>query len=80
MLIYTDTWVPYEYINKQDCLEHIISRTHNLKKSIRLIEKNNEHLIIRCPLSGDYLEVVGSEEELNWVDEQLTRRGWYRTN
>lgn len=80
MTIFTDTYVPYEFDNKYDCLKHIESRCHGLKKSLRFVEKDNEHLTVRCPLSGDYLDVVGTAEELEWLNVELRTRKWYRTN
>ena len=41
---------------------------------------DSEHLTVRCPLSGDYLDILGSQEELNWLHAQLTIREWYRIN
>ena len=80
MTIFTGTYIPYEFDDKHDVLKHIESRCHGLKKSLRLIEKDTEHLTVRCPVSGDYMEIVGDVEELQWLDEELHRRGWYRTN
>ena len=80
MTIINDTYIPYEYDNKYDCLKHVESRCHNLKKSLRFIEKDNEHLTVRCPLSGDYLEILGTEAEINWLHGELTKRRWYRIN
>ena len=79
MTIITDTYIPYEFDNKIDTLKHVESRCHNLKKSLRFIEMDNEHLTVRCPLSGDYLEIVGSVDELNWLHAELSKRNWYRT-
>lgn len=79
MIIKNDTYIPYEYENKYDTLEHIESRCHGLKKSLTFVEMNNEHLIVRCPLSGDYIEVIGTVDELNWLHAELTKRKWYRT-
>lgn len=80
MIIFTNTFVPYEFDNKRDCLNYIIKRCQGIKKSLRFVEIDNEHLVVRCPLSGDYLEVVGTVEELVWVNSELTRQQWYRTN
>lgn len=80
MTIITDTYVPYEFDSKYDCLKHIESRCHGLKKSLRFVEMDNEHLELRCPLSGDYITVTGEENELNWLHSELTKRKWYRTN
>lgn len=79
MNIITDTFIPYEYDNKYEVLKHIESRCHGLKKSLRFVEMDNEHLTVRCPLSGDYIEITGSVDELNWLHAELTKRKWYRT-
>lgn len=79
MVIITDTYIPYEFSNRRDCYQHVVDRCHNLKKSLRFIEMDNEHLVVRCPLSGDYLEIVGSQEELDWLHAELTKKSWYRT-
>lgn len=78
MTIYTETFIPYDYDSKYDCLRHVESRCHSLKKSLRFVEMDNEHLTVRCPLSGDYLEITGTTEELNWLHAELTKRKWYR--
>lgn len=80
MRIYSDTFICAEYETKQDTLKYIEFRCHKLEKSLRLIEKNSEHLMVRCPLSGDFLDVVGSPEELSWLDNELRKRKWYRPN
>lgn len=78
MIIYTETYVPYEYTNKFEVLKHVESRCHGIKKSLRFVEKNEGHLMVRCPLSGDYLDVLGSQEEIDWLDNELRRKNWYR--
>lgn len=79
MTIFTGTYIPYEYENKYDVLKYIESRCHKIKKSLRFVEKDNEHLTVRCPLSGDYLDITGSQEDIDWLDGELKRRQWYRT-
>lgn len=78
MTIITDTYIPYEFDDKNECLKHVESRCHGLKKSLRFVEKDNEHLTVRCPLSGDYLEIVGTTDDLNWLHKELIKRRWYR--
>ena len=29
-------------------------------------------------IDSDYLEIVGTQEELDWLHSELTRKGWYR--
>lgn len=78
MTIITDTYIPYEFDDNNECLKHVESRCHGLKKSLRFVEKDNEHLTVRCPLSGDYLEIVGTTDDLNWLHKELIKRRWYR--
>ena len=80
MTIFTGTYVPYEFDDKWECLRYVESRCHNLKKSLRFIEMDNEHLTVRCPLSGDYLDIVGTVNDVNWLHAELTKREWYRIN
>ena len=57
IIIRNDTYIPYEFANINNALKHIVSRCHNIKRSLRLVEMNKEHLLVRCPLSGDYLDI-----------------------
>lgn len=79
MTIFTDTYVPWEG-NKHTVLKHIEERCMKIKKSLRKIEKDTEHLTVRCPVSGDYLEVVGTVDEIEWLDNELRIRQWYRVS
>ena len=77
MTIITDTYIPYEF-DKLNCLKYLESRTYGLRNSLRVVEKDTEHITIRCPMSGDYLDVIGTAEELEWLDDQLQRRNLYK--
>lgn len=81
MIIATETYIPYEY-NKFETLKYIESRCHAIKKSLRFVELNLEkdsgHLCVRCPLSGDYLDIFGTKDEVEWLDKELRVRKWYR--
>ena len=80
MTIFTNTFIPYEFDSVWDTLKYVESRCHNLKKSLRFVEIDSEHLKVRCPLSGDYLDIYGNEADINWLHAELTRREWYRIN
>ena len=77
MTIFVGTFIPYEF-DKYGVLKYIEDRTLGIRKSIRLVEKDTEHLRLRCPVSGDYLDITGSEVELDWLNNQLKQRKWYR--
>ncbi len=80
MTIFTGTFIPYVYLDKREVLQHVESRCHGLKKSLRFIKMDSEHLEVRCPLSGDYLEITGNRDELTWLHNELQKRQWYRTS
>lgn len=80
MTILTSNCAPYNYVNRYETLKYVKSRAHGIKKSIRLVEKDNGHLTLRCPLSGDYLEIVGEKDDLEWLDKELRKQNWYRPN
>lgn len=79
MTIFTDTYIPYDCLDKYDCLSYVEERCQGIKKALRRVEKDNEHLRVRCPLSGDYLDIIGTIEELQWLDNQFSIRQLYRT-
>lgn len=78
MTIFTDTFHPYEFEGKRDAYNYIEERCQGLKKALRYIEMDNEHLVVRCPIVGDYLEITGTAEEINWLHAELTKRELYR--
>ena len=78
MTIFTDTYIPYEFKQREQCFKHIKDVSHGLKKAIKLVEKDDEHLKIRCPLSGDYLTVTGTENDLLWLHNELKKQNLYR--
>ena len=78
MTICCDTYIPYDYATKYECLKYIESRCMGIKNSLRCIEKTSEQLTVRCPLAGDYLSILGEPSEIKCVDNHLRIRGWYR--
>ena len=78
MYIFIDTTVPYEFAHKEDCFRHVTLRCHGIKKSLTFVEKDKEHVCVRCPLSGDYLEIFGKSTEIEWLNDMLHKYKWYR--
>lgn len=77
--ILTPTYIPYEYDSVRQVVKHIEDCCHGIKNGLRLIEKDTEHLVVRCPVSGDYLGITATtSEELAKLHNELTRRNLYR--
>ena len=49
------------------------------RKTLEFVELKNGHLEVRCPFSGEYLLVTGTDAELQSIHERLKLNQWYRT-
>lgn len=78
MTVFTETYIPYEFNNKMDCYKYVVNRALNIQKSLRFIEKDTEHLTVRCSVSADYLDIIGEPEEIEWLHMMLKNRHWYK--
>ena len=76
--IITNTFIPYTFDDTESCVNYIKGMSFNITYSIRLVEKTPERLIIRCPVSGEYLDIHGSEPAIELLDDELTLQNLYR--
>ncbi len=79
MTIYTGTFIPYDYADRWNVLHYIESYCQHIKKSIRIVEKDKEHLCLKCPMSINCIDIHGDEEEIEWLHNKLEILRWYRT-
>ena len=49
------------------------------RKTLEFVELKNGHLEVRCPFSGEYLLVTGTDAELQSIHERLKLNQWYST-
>lgn len=74
----SDLFMPVCFSTLNDFYEFIVQRTKRAgKRSLTRLRKEKGHLLIRCPIIGDILDVTGTEWELNWLDNELRRNDWY---
>lgn len=78
MLIITENYVPYDFNNWRECVNFIIDKCYGVKRGLTLIEKDKEHLEVRCPLTGEYMTILGSDETIERVHTQLILQNLYR--
>lgn len=71
VLIDINTFTPYIFENKLDVLRYLNERSYGMRESLKVIEKDSEHLNIRCPLNGEYITILGDAIELEWVYDRL---------
>lgn len=74
-----DKWLfnPIVFLDPEDYVRYIGQRCRD-KHSLRRVQRTKGHLMLKCPLVGDILDVVGTDEDLTWLDDRLKDDGWYR--
>jgi hypothetical protein len=78
MRLSVDDASEYELNDMFDYVIFLEKKCYNIKHSLLLLQKDTEHLKVRCPVSGEYIDVFGTEDELNWLDDMLRKRQLYR--
>lgn len=78
MTVFTNAYIPYEFKTKDKAYKYITEKALGIKKSLRLIELDEEHMKIRYPISSEVIEITGTNEELQWLHYELTLNSWYR--
>lgn len=78
MTIHTGTFIPIDFTRRM-AYDYIVRLTYNIKRSLRLVNKDTEQLVVRCPVSGAYLEITGLEDDIEWLNDELMKNNWYRT-
>jgi hypothetical protein len=73
------TYLPYEFATIDGAVDFIRQNSMGITHGITRIEKDTEHLTIRCPVSGEYLDITSSEKTLNELDKELSKQHLYKT-
>lgn len=70
---------PLEFETTEHIAQYLEDLNVGITKSIRFIEKNTQHLTIRCCVSGEHLDITAdSQEEIDRLDNKLKQRNLYR--
>lgn len=78
MTIFNDTFIPVEFESRRDTFNYIVERAMFIRRSIRCIETEPDHLTLRLPGSGECIEIAGTEQDIIWLHTELTRKNYYR--
>ena len=74
-----DTFLPYEFATLDGAINFIRQTSMGITHGIKRIEKDTEHLTIRCPVSGEYLDITSSSKMLDLLDKELRKQHLYKT-
>lgn len=78
LLVVGDDYVPYDFRNWQECCNFLIDKCYGMRRAMILTERDKEHLEMRCPLTGEYLTVLGSTENLEHIHKTFILQNLYR--
>lgn len=73
-----DTYLPYEFATIEGTVNFIRQLSMGITYGITKIEKDTEHLSIRCPVSGEYLDITSSTDKINELDKELNNQHLYK--
>jgi len=78
LLVIGDTFSPYDFLTWRECCNFLIDKCYGMTRAMTLIEKDKEHLEMRCPLTGEYLTVLASPEDLERIHRTFILQNLYR--
>ena len=78
LLVIGDTFLPYNFLNWRECCNFLIDKCYDMTRAMTLITKDKEHLEMRCPLTGEYLTVLGAPEDLERIHRTFILQNLYR--
>lgn len=72
--------MPQEFNNKERCLQWLRDKQYRLPHSLKLLAKEKDRLVIRTPITNEYIEIYGTAEEINYVHLELVKSNSYTYN
>lgn len=78
MISLTGCVLPYDFLSVDSCCSFIEDKCYNTVASLTFIKRDKEQLYLRCPLSGEFMNVYASEPDLDAVDDYLILHNLYR--
>lgn len=78
LLVIGDTFSPYDFLTWRECCNFLIDKCYGTTRAMTLIKKDKEHLELRCPLTGEYLTVLASTEDLERIHRTFILQNLYR--
>ena len=78
LLVIGDNFLPYDFMHWRECCNFLIDKCYGMKRAMILIQKDKEHLELRCPLTGEYLTVLASAEDLECIHRVFILQNLYR--
>lgn len=78
MVSVSECLLPYDFMDTDNCCKFIEDKCYDTVACLSFLKREKGHLDLRCPLTGEFLTVYASEEDLNYIDEFLIQHNLYR--
>ncbi len=71
--------LPQEFDSKEQCLAWLKNKQLGTVRSIVLISKNDDWLMVRVPITNENIGIYGETDEIAWLHLQMVRNQMYST-
>lgn len=71
--------LPQEFNNKEQCLQWLKNKQLGTVRSIVLLSKNDDWLMVRVPITNENVAIYGEADEIAWLHLQMVRNQMYST-
>lgn len=71
--------LPQEFNDKEQCLQWLKNKQLGTVRSIVLLSKNEDWLMVRVPITNENIAIYGDTAEIAWLHLQMVRNQMYST-
>lgn len=72
-------FMPQEFSSKEQCLQWLKDKQLGIRRSITLLGKQSDQLMVRTPITNENVQIFGEPEEIAWLHLQMVRERMYTT-
>ncbi len=72
-------FMPQEFSSKEQCLQWLKDKQLGIRRSITLLGKQSDQLMVRTPITNENIQIFGEPEEIAWLHLQMVRERMYTT-
>lgn len=71
--------LPQEFNDKEQCLQWLKNKQLGTVRSIVLLSKDDDWLLVRVPITNENVRIHGESDEITWLHLQMVRNQMYST-
>lgn len=71
--------MPQEFADKEQCLAWLKNKQLGIKRSITLLSKNDDWMMVRVPITNEIVKIYAEVDEIKWLHLAMVRNQMYTT-